>query len=161
MAPTFALEVSTAHPAVHTDRRSAPASAAARHDALMTNSGAPAEHGADNQVFLRGRLADAADYRELPSGDVLAVFRLTVTRPPGDRVRVDSLECASTRARVHRTLDRAEPGDELEVSGCLRRRFWRGATGPASRYSVDAVSVRLNRAGRRAVASPGRKPASE
>jgi single-strand DNA-binding protein len=126
----------------------------------MTKTGDPAEHGPDNQVFLRGRLADAADYRQLPSGDVLAVFRLTVARPPGDRVRVDSLECASTRARVHRTLDRAEPGDGLEVTGCLRRRFWRSPTGAASRYSVDAVSVRLTRAGRRAAASPDRTPAS-
>lgn len=126
----------------------------------MTKSAAAAQPLPDNQVFLRGRLADVADYRELPSGDVLAVFRLTVARPPGERVRVDSLECASTLARVHRTLDRAEAGDELEVTGSLRRRFWRSPGGPASRYSVDAVSVRLNRAGRRAVASPGRTPVS-
>jgi single-strand DNA-binding protein len=122
----------------------------------MSNLVEATETGSDNQVFLRGRLAAEAELRELPSGDVLAVFRLTVARPPGDRVRVDSLECASTRARVHRTLARAKPGDELEVTGSLRRRFWRAPSGPASRYSVDVASVRLKRAGRGAGASPGR-----
>lgn len=114
----------------------------------------------DNQVFLRGRLAAAVDFRELPSGDVLAVFRLTVPRPFADRARVDSIECASVRAKVHRSLGRAEAGDELEVSGALHRRFWRTPAGPASRYAVDAESVRVNRAGRRAGASPGRRQAS-
>ena len=114
----------------------------------------------DNQVFLRGRLAAAAEFRELPSGDVLAVFRVTVARPSADRARVDSIECVSVRAKVHRSLTRAEPGDEVEVTGALHRRFWRTPTGPASRYAVDAESVRVNRAGRRAVASRDRTRAS-
>jgi single-strand DNA-binding protein len=114
----------------------------------------------DNEVFLRGRLAAAAEFRELPSGDILAVFRVTVTRPAGDRARVDSIECASVRARVHRTLERASAGDEIEVVGALHRRFWRSPSGLASRYAVDAEKVRLNRAGRRVAASPARTPAS-
>lgn len=114
----------------------------------------------DNQVFLRGRLAAAAEFRDLPSGDILAVFRLTVNRPAADRARVDSIECASVRAKVRRSLARAEAGDELEVTGALHRRFWRTPTGSASRYAVDAETVRVNRAGRRAGASPGRTRAS-
>jgi single-strand DNA-binding protein len=114
----------------------------------------------DNEVFLRGRLAAAVEFRDLPSGDTLAVFRLTVARPAADRARVDSIECASVRAKVHRSLQRAEPGDELEVSGALHRRFWRTPNGPASRYAVDVDSVRVNRAGRRAGASRARTPAS-
>lgn len=119
-----------------------------------------AECESDNHVFLRGRLADAPVDRELPSGDVLTVFRLTVARPPGERVRVDSLECVTVRPKVRRTLERAEPGDEVVVTGSLSRRFWRGPNGAASRYAVDTETARLVRAGRRGAASPGRKPAS-
>jgi single-strand DNA-binding protein len=110
----------------------------------------------DNQVFLRGRLAAPVEFRDLPSGDVLAVFRVTVARPSADRARVDSIECASARAKVHRALTRAEAGDELEVTGALHRRFWRTPNGPASRYAVDVDIVRINRAGRRAAASRAR-----
>lgn len=114
----------------------------------------------DNYVFLRGRLAAAVEYRDLPSGDALAVFRVTVTRPSADRARVDSIECASVRAKVHRSLARAEPGDEVEINGALHRRFWRTPNGPASRYAVDVTTVRVNRSGRRAAASRGRMRAS-
>lgn len=114
----------------------------------------------DNEVFLRGRLAAAAEFRELPSGDVLAVFRVTVSRPAGDRARVDSIECASVRPRVHRSLERADAGDEIEVLGALHRRFWRSPAGLASRYAVDAEKVRLNRPGRRGAALRVRTPAS-
>ena len=114
----------------------------------------------DNWVFLRGRLADDPVARELPSGDVLTVFRLTVARPEGDRGRVDSLECSTVKARARRSLDRAEPGDQLEITGSLRRRFWRTAAGPASRYAVDVDTVKLLRAGRSGGATRARTPAS-
>jgi single-strand DNA-binding protein len=97
----------------------------------------------DNQVFLRGRLAAAPVLRQLPSGDELCSFRLTVPRAPGGRVRVDSLDCSTTRARVRRSVDRAEPGDEFEVTGSLHRRFWRSASGLASRYEVDVATARV------------------
>ena len=116
---------------------------------------------ADNYVFLRGRLAGEPTYRELPSGDCLAVFRLTVTRPPSERTRVDSIECATVRPRVRKTLGRLAAGDELEVTGSLHRRFWRTPAGPASRYAVDVETVRaLTRVGRRGGASRARTPAS-
>jgi single-strand DNA-binding protein len=114
----------------------------------------------DNWVFLRGRLADAPVARELPSGDVLTVFRLTVTRPEGERGRVDSLECSTVRPRARRSLERAEPGAQVEVTGSLRRRFWRTPTGPASRYAVEVDTVKLLRAGRPAGAGRARTPAS-
>ncbi|HEU5035290.1 MAG TPA: single-stranded DNA-binding protein [Mycobacteriales bacterium] len=101
-------------------------------------------YGSDvNRVYLRGRLAAEAVARTLPSGDELCVFRLTVDRPDGDRVRVDSLDCAASKARVRHTVARARPGDELEVSGSLRRRFWRGAGGLSSRYEVAVVAARI------------------
>jgi single-strand DNA-binding protein len=106
----------------------------------------------DNQVFLRGRLAAAPTMRTLPSGDELLAFRLTVSRPPGERASVDSLDCATTKARVLRTLSRADPGDEVEVTGSLHRRFWRSPTGLGSRYEVAVVSARLS--SRRRAARP-------
>lgn len=107
-----------------------------------------ASDGSENEVLLRGRLADAPVLRDMPSGDTLASFRLTVSRPPGERVRVDSLECTSSRARALTTLGRAQPGDWLEVRGRLHRRFWRSPSGPASRYAVDVTTIKL-RTGRR------------
>ncbi len=99
----------------------------------------------DNEVFLRGRLAAEPMPRELPSGDELHSFRLTVTRPPGEKGRVDSIDCAALSARARRSLARARPGDELEVVGSLRRRFWRAPAGLNSRYEVLVDSVRVNR----------------
>lgn len=123
----------------------------------MTRSDA----SSDNYVFLRGRLAAEATLRDLPSGDVLAVFRLTVDRPSTERTRVDSIECASTSARVHKALQRAVPGAELEVTGSLHRRFWRTPTGPASRYAVDVDALKVvTKPGRRGGASRARTPAS-
>jgi len=116
------------------------------HDGAMTES-----DSRDNEVFLRGRLAGVPAYRDLPSGDRLAVFRLTVNRPPGERVRVDSIECASVRLRVLKSLERLSEGMEVEASGSLHRRFWRTPGGPASRYAVDVETLRpLKRSGRRA-----------
>jgi single-strand DNA-binding protein len=123
----------------------------------MSERPTPARTG-DNLIMLRGRLAAEAVLRTLPSGDELCAFRLTVARPPGERGRVDSIDCASTLSRVRRTVLRAEPGDLLEVSGSLRRRFWRSAGGLASRYEVLADSARLTV--RRPVRRPSR-PASD
>lgn len=124
------------------------------------------EFEAVNQVLLRGRLAVAPVVRELPSGDTLVTFRLTVPRPVGERVRVDSLDCVTLRARAQRALERCEPGDVVEVSGSLQRRFWRSAAGPSSRYAVAVDKVTPVRRSRRrttrqtAAASPSRKQAS-
>ena len=113
----------------------------------MTAIDAP--RNGDNEVFLRGRLADDPEPRELPSGDEIVTFRLTVPRAPQERSqsrsRVDSIDCATLSARVRRCLERAEPGDRLEVNGRLHRRFWRSAGGVSSRYEVIVSSARLAR----------------
>jgi single-strand DNA-binding protein len=113
----------------------------------------------NNQVYLRGRLGADVVHRELPSGDPLASFRLTVDRPSGSRVRVDSIDCAASLAKVRRSLERVVEGDELEVTGALRRRFWRGAAGLASRYEVEVTEVKVM-SRRRSGARPGQKRAS-
>jgi single-strand DNA-binding protein len=102
--------------------------------------------GQSNQVFLRGTFAGEAVERTLPSGDELVSFRITVARPPGGRVRVDSIDCASTRATVRRSVTRYQAGDEIELTGSLHRRFWRTPGGwPSSRYEVDVDSLRRAR----------------
>jgi single-strand DNA-binding protein len=102
----------------------------------------------DNEIFLRGKLAADPVSRVLPSGDELLSFRLTVPRPPaGDtaRRRVDSIDCATLSGRVRRCVQRATPGDELEVTGSLQRRFWRSPGGLGSRYEVQVAVARLSR----------------
>jgi single-strand DNA-binding protein len=110
---------------------------------MSPRAAATPDDESNNSVLLRGRLAAEAVVRQLPSGDELCVFRLNVTRPAGQRSRVDSLECSSTRARVRCVLRRGTPGDELEVTGRLCRRFWRGGGGLASRYEVDVSRARI------------------
>lgn len=121
---------------------------------------ASSAEAADNSVFLRGRLADEPIDKQLPSGDLLTVFRLIVARPPAERVRVDTIECVTARSRPRRTLAKARPGDVVEVEGSLRRRFWRAPNGPASRYSVDVTLARVLTGRRRGGASRGRTQAS-
>jgi single-strand DNA-binding protein len=104
--------------------------------------------GPDNTVFLRGRLAADPVARELPSGDELLSFRLTVARPPEQpaaRSRVDSIDCATSVTRARRCLERATPGDVVEVTGTLQRRFWRSAGGLGSRYEVQVATARVSR----------------
>ena len=108
-----------------------------------------AQDSTDNYVLLRGLLAAEPLVRMLPSGDELCSFRLTVLRPEEThgRARSDSIDCASTRAVVRRTVARCSPGQRLEVSGSLRRRFWRSSAGTAaSRYEVEVIDVRKLRA---------------
>jgi single-strand DNA-binding protein len=113
----------------------------------------------DNEVFLRGRLAAEPVERTLPSGDELCSFRVTVPRPEGERPKVDSIDCATTTARVRRSLERATPGDEVEVIGSLRRRFWRSGETLASRYEVQVTGLRVS-SRPRSDASAARKRAS-
>ena len=103
-----------------------------------------------NEVLLVGRLAAAPEERVLPSGDALVTWRLVVPRPAPAReggATVDTLDCAAFRADVRRGASRWSPGDVIEVSGALRRRFWRGAAGASSRTEVEvAAARRLSRA---------------
>jgi single-strand DNA-binding protein len=101
-----------------------------------------------NVVRVRGRLAVAPDLRDLPSGDVVATFRIVVPRPPvragvaGSTVKVDTLDCAAFRADVRRRVARWHPGDVLEVEGSLRRRFFRAGGAAASRYEIEVTDAR-------------------
>ncbi len=102
-----------------------------------------------NEVHLRGRVSGSAGERELPSGDRVASVRLVVDRPTESRARqrVDVIDCAAWSARLRRSLLAWAPGDVVEVSGALRRRFYRAGGVTASRAEVEIRSAR--RIGRR------------
>jgi single-strand DNA-binding protein len=101
-----------------------------------------------NEVRIAGRISAGPDERVLPSGDVLWTFRVVVPRTasrPGARPGVDALECAVWGGRVRRSVASWRPGDVVEVSGALRRRFFRVAGGAASRFEIDVAAGRLIR----------------
>jgi single-strand DNA-binding protein len=106
-----------------------------------------------NDVALRGRVAAAPVALELPSGDPLVTLRLVVRRPPPTSPRkgapvVDTFDCSAWRAGVRRTVRAWAEGDVVEVAGSLRRRFWRGPTGPHSRWEIELTSARrISRSG--------------
>ena len=115
-------------------------------DRLMATDGALADN---NQVAPARRVRRRAGLRTLPSGDELVSFRITVARPPGERVRVDNIDCASTRSPVRRAAIRCHAGDMVELTGSLRRRFWRSPAGsPASRYEVEVITLSRERSPR-------------
>ena len=102
-----------------------------------------------NEVLLVGRVAALPEQRELPSGDVLVIWRVVVGRPPGRRppegvraTTVDTLDCVAWTASARRAASALLPDDVVEVSGALRRRFWRAGAGAASRCEVEVSTVR-------------------
>src|SRR3954453_8525974 len=104
-----------------------------------------------NQVRLRGRLAAAPRLRKLPSGDTVWNLRVVVERPPvpvgkdRPRQRVDSLECAVWSGRLKKQGEKGEPGHVVDVTGSLRRRFFRAGGATASRVEVELTGGRLIR----------------
>jgi len=99
----------------------------------------------DNRVILRGRVADAAHTRTLPSGDEIVSFRLIVDRSAAARRRsrqlVDTFDCSAWSARLRAKALRLSPGDVVEVEGELRRLFSRSSGALSSRVFVDLGSL--------------------
>ena len=100
-----------------------------------------------NEVVLVGRVASDPEEKQLPSGDTVWLFRLVVRRPEGmaSRQKVDSLECCAWTPRVQRSIRGWREGDQVEVGGAIRRRFFRGSAGAQSRVEVEVSSARLRR----------------
>jgi single-strand DNA-binding protein len=110
-------------------------------------------HDADaacNEVRLVGRLGAPAEEKELPSGAVVVQFRVVVGRPPGPervprRPSVDTLDCTVWTGRAKRSALTWRAGDVVEVTGSMRRRFFRTVAGTASRVEVEVASGRVVR----------------
>lgn len=125
-------------------------------DSTQATGEAEAVPATRNEVRLTGRVSAPAEERELPSGDVIATWRLVVDRPVdrtagrrsavGDPARpravVDTFDCVVRTARLRRSARGFAPGDVVAVDGALRRRFFRTGGGPASRYEVEVAAVR-------------------
>jgi single-strand DNA-binding protein len=96
-----------------------------------------------NEILLCGRLAAPAIAKQLPSGDDIVSWRLIVDRSGGEGARkVDVVDCAAWRPRVRRQALAWGAGEVIEVSGALRRRFWRGAAGLQSKCEVEVDAAR-------------------
>ena len=100
-----------------------------------------------NAVSLVGRLAAAAEQRTMPSGDVMAAFRVVVARPPARKAAprapaVDTIDCVAWRGDVRRTVLGWAAGDTVAVVGALRRRFWRAGAAAVSRTEVEVTRAR-------------------
>lgn len=107
----------------------------------------PGESPNENSVTLVGRVSAEPETRILPSDDELVTFRLIVARPPRrgrdvGRTSVDVIDIACWSAATRRTARRLEAETVVRVEGALRRRFFRTGGGAASRYEVEAASVR-------------------
>ena len=120
------------------------------------------EPSARNEVVLCGRVAASAEERELPSGDTIMTARLIVDRVDAalgrSTQRVDTIDCVAWLRRVQRSMRGWEQGERVEITGSIRRRFFRGAAGPASRVEVEIRSVtRLDRPVRKPQVKPRRR----
>jgi len=99
-----------------------------------------------NEVRLDGRISGDPEERELPSGDRMWVFRVVVPRDVArGRQTVDVVDCTAWDGRARRSVSRWRNGDQVEVSGALRRRFFRTGGATASRVEVEVRSARLIR----------------
>lgn len=116
-----------------------------------------------NEVQLVGRVSGDPAERELPSGDRVVQLRVVVPRaarrprPSKDagadsgqgartgqrqRTQVDTIDVACWTARARAAALRLSDGSGVQVGGALRRRFFQAGSGRASRYEVEASSVR-------------------
>ncbi len=102
-----------------------------------------------NEVRLVGRVSAPPRERILPSGDVLVSLRVVVDRPRRGRgasgrrrASVDAIDVVCWTAQTRRSAGTIGLDDTIEVSGALRRRFWRGSAGVASLCEVEAGRVR-------------------
>ncbi len=99
-----------------------------------------------NEVTLVGRVAACPHERTLPSGDALMTARVIVDRDAASRLRsqqrVDTIDCVAWLAKVQRSMRTWVPGEHVEVAGAIRRRFFRGDSGPVSRVEVEVRRTR-------------------
>jgi single-strand DNA-binding protein len=108
---------------------------------------------ATNDVRLVGRLTGDPAVVELPSGDTLVTFRISVDRGAAPRrsgssmsgQRVDSVPCTAWTARLRRSILSWRAGDLVEVAGAVRCRFYQAGGATRSRVEVEASSARIIR----------------
>ena len=106
-----------------------------------------------NEVRLVGRVGGAPTLVELPSGDRLVTFRVSVERAavPGRSARsptgqrVDSIPCTAWAGGLTRRVLQWRRGDVVEVVGAVRCRFYQAGGATRSRVEVEATRARIIR----------------
>jgi single-strand DNA-binding protein len=101
--------------------------------------------GSTNSVTLRGRVTSAPLARELPSGDEIVTFRMSMARPDSrrhGRPSSDWVDCVAWGARARRTAATWAVGDMVQVDGALRRRFYRTGEERGTRLEVEVLAAR-------------------
>ena len=98
------------------------------------------EPDALNEVVLRGRMSGDPRVRHLPSGSVMVSFRVVLARgrtpmTASSKAVSDWVECSAWGARVRKQAEGWHDGDQIEVRGALRRRYFR--VGDQSRTSIE------------------------
>lgn len=106
-----------------------------------------------NEVRLVGRLTSVPVVVDLPSGDALVSFRVSVPRSPGGArsagstsgQRVDSIPCSAWTPALRRRIAGWRPGDTVEVAGAVCCRFYQAGGATRSRVEVVASSAKIIR----------------
>lgn len=93
-----------------------------------------------NEVTLIGRASTPALEKELPSGDKVVEVRIVVARD--DREGYDTFDLAFWSASLRKRALTLTDDEWIEVSGALRRRFWRTGNNIASRWQVEGRELR-------------------
>ena len=101
-----------------------------------------------NVVVLIGRLARPAEARELPSGDRLVAYEVTVARPGERAETVPVVWVNAPASAVDHDVD-----ERMLVVGRVRRRFYRAGGATQSRTEVVAEAVVKARHAKRAAAA--------
>ena len=93
-----------------------------------------------NEVSLEGRVSSLPIEKQLPSGDLVVEFRIVIDRREsrGKKREVDTLDIAVWLAKPRRSARSLKIDDWVAVEGAVRRRFWKGPSGLASRWQVEA-----------------------
>jgi single-strand DNA-binding protein len=96
-----------------------------------------------NEVFLVGRVTSLAVEKLLPSGDRVVEFRVVIGRAKsrGSKKEVDSLDIAAWSSKARKAAMGVKVDTWVQVTGAVRRRFWRAPSGLASRWQVEASEV--------------------
>lgn len=101
-----------------------------------------------NVVVLIGRLARPAETRELPSGDRMVAYEVTVERPNERAETVPVVWMGAPASAGDHDVD-----ERMLVVGRVRRRFFRTGGGTQSRTEVVAEAVVNARHTKRAAAA--------
>jgi len=101
-----------------------------------------------NMVALVGRLARPAEARELPSGDRLVAYEVTIARPGARAEGVPVVWLGAPASAADHDVD-----ETVVVVGRVRRRFYRAGGATQSRTEVVADVVVPTRHTKRARAA--------